>query len=193
MATAKDVTRLLQDWSSGDEKALEELIPLVYGELRRLAERSLRRERAGHTLQPTALVNEAYLRLIGQERVAWQSRAHFLGIAAKMMRRILIDHARRRRFAKRGRDAVHLPLEDAHLMSESRPEELLALDAALERLAAIDPRKGRVVELRIFGGLTIEETARTLGVAIGTVINDYRAARAWLFREIAAPLRPAES
>lgn len=179
-----EVTQLLINWSNGDQKALEKLMPLVYAELRRLARRYMRREHAGHTLQTTALVNEAYLRLIEQQSVRWQNRAHFFGIAAQLMRRILVDHARRYHCAKRGGGALQVSLDEAAVVSDERGAELLALDDALKSLEAIDARKGRVVELRFFGGLSIEETAGVLGVTPMTVVRDWKMAKAWLRREI---------
>ena len=184
MPSPGDVTRLLMDWNDGNQAAVDQLMPLVYDELHRLATSYMRRERAEHTLQPTALVHEAYFRLVDQERVEWKSRAQFFGIAAQAMRRILVDHARGRRYAKRQGREHQISLEDAHLQDAGRTEDLVALDDALTSLAGFDPRMGRVVELRVFGGLTIEETAAVLGVSNTTVINDYRAARAWLFREL---------
>lgn len=186
-----DVTGLLAAWSEGDTSALERLMPLVYGELHRMAHRAMRRERPNHTLQPTALLHEAYFRLVGQSRMQWRHRAQFFGVAAQAMRRILVDHARSRATGKRGDGVAPVPLDhevlDSVAATAAPGSELVALDDALRHLAALDPRKSRVVELRIFGGLTIPETAEALGVSTGTVIEDYRAARAWLYRE----LRPA--
>jgi RNA polymerase sigma factor (TIGR02999 family) len=182
----REVTALLRDWSGGDRAALERLMPLVYQELRRLAASYLRVERPDHTLQPTALVHEAYLRLVDQRGVNWQNRAHFFGIAAQMMRRILVDHARRRQAAKR--DATALRLE-ANGGEAGRDPELLALDQALCGLESLDARQARIVELRFFGGLTVEETAEVAGVSPATVKREWRTARAWLAREI----RPAEA
>jgi RNA polymerase sigma factor (TIGR02999 family) len=180
---AGSVTALLKDWSGGDGHALERLIPLVYSELRRLAASYLRRERADHTLQPTALVHEAYLRLVDQKRVDWQSRAHFFGIAAQMMRRVLVDHARRRQAAKRGSRTYRISIAE-DLPGAERDPELLSLDEALRGLEALDPRQARVVELRFFGGLSVEETAELLGVSPATVKREWQTARAWLAREI---------
>jgi RNA polymerase sigma factor (TIGR02999 family) len=177
------VTELLQEWGRGDEAALEALVPLVYGELHRMAERRMRRERPSHTLQPTALVHEVYLRLVGQKRARFKNRAQFLAIAARAMRRILVDHARRRQAGKR-RLSAQVTLDEGAVAAPQDAVDVLALDEALRGLSAIDPRKGQVVELRLFGGLTIAETAEVLGVATSTVINDYRAARAWLRREM---------
>jgi RNA polymerase sigma factor (TIGR02999 family) len=180
----QEVTQLLIDWSRGDQAALDSLMPLVYEELRRLAHRYMRRERVGHTLQTTALINEAYLRLIEQQHVQWQSRAHFFAIAAELMRRILVDYARTRTRAKRGGGALRVSLNEGAVSSQERGAELIALDDALQRLAVIDPRKSRVVELRFFGGLSIEETAEVLNVTPMTVVRDWKTAKAWLHREI---------
>ena len=179
-----EITRLLVEWSNGNRAALDELYPLVYEELRRLARRQMRRERAGHTLQTTALVNDAYLRLIDQTHVRWQNRAHFFAIAARMMRRILIDHARKQSYAKRGGGARPVPLEEAAQVSTAKAAELLALDEALHALAEIDPRRAEVVELRYFGGLTNEEVGEVLRVHPNTVVRDWNLARAWLRKEL---------
>ena len=178
------MTQLLHDWSDGDREALDKLIPIVYEELRRQAARYLQRERPGHTLQTTALIHEAYLRLIDQKNVQWQNRAHFFGIAAQLMRRILVDHARSRQAAKRGGSDIKLPLEEAMIVAERREVNLVALDEALDRLAAIDPQQSRVVELRFFSGLSVEETAEVLGVSTRTIKRDWNVAKAWLWREI---------
>jgi RNA polymerase sigma factor (TIGR02999 family) len=180
----QEVTQLLVDWGNGNQAALDQLIPLVYTELRQLARRYMSRERPGHTMQTTALIHEAYLRLVDQNQVRWENRAHFLGIAARLMRQILIEHARRHTRAKRGGGAGTIALDEAAIVSQTRAAELLALDDALERLAAIDPRKSRVVELRFFGGLSVEEAAIVLNVAPNTVLRDWRLAKAWLHREI---------
>jgi RNA polymerase sigma factor (TIGR02999 family) len=180
----KGVTQLLVNWSNGDQKALEELTPLVYGELRRLASRYLRNERPGHTLQSTALVHEAYLRLIDQHSVHWQNRAHFFGVAAQLIRRILVDHARGRKADKRGGGAAMLALDEVLGTPGQRDLDLVALDDALEGLGKIDPQQSRVVELRFFAGLSIEETAEVLRVSPATVKRDWTAAKAWLYREI---------
>jgi RNA polymerase sigma-70 factor, ECF subfamily len=180
----EQITQLLLDWSRGDRAAFDELVPVVYGELRRLARHYMRGERGGHTLQTTALVNEAYLRLVRHENVAWQSRAHFFGMAAQAMRRVLVDHARSRGYAKRGGGAVRVTLDDGALVAAGRAEEVIALDEALARLEALDPRKARVVELRFFAGLSNEEAAEALGVAEVTVRREWRTAKAWLLREI---------
>jgi RNA polymerase sigma factor (TIGR02999 family) len=182
--SSNEVTQLLVEWTSGSKPALDRLIPLVEGELRRLARSYMRRERSDHTLQTTALVNEAYMLLVKQRNVQWQNRAHFFAIAAQLMRRILIDHAKGRKRAKRGGGAIQVSLDDAMALSTDRPAELLALDDALEKLAANDPRKARVVEMRYFGGLSFEESAEVLGVSANTVMRDWRMARAWLEREI---------
>lgn len=178
----EEVTQLLLDWSDGDQAALERLLPLVNAELRRLARHYMRRESPGHTLQTSALVNEAYLRLIDQKNVQWQNRAHFFGIAAQLMRRILIDHARKAQYAKRGGGALKVSLDEAAAVTEARAAELLAVDEALEKLTAMDARKGRIVELRFFGGLTEEETAMVMSISLPTVQREWRAAKAWLRR-----------
>ncbi len=180
----EDITGLLIAWSGGDRAALDRLMPLVYQELRRLARRQMRRERPGDTFQTTALVNEAYLRLVDYERVQARDRSHFLSIAAQAMRRILIERARSRRTDKRGSNPQRVSLEDAANVSDERATELVALDDALRVLAAIDPRKSQLVELKYFGGLTIEETADVLGVSTPTVERDWRTAKIWLHREI---------
>lgn len=179
-----DVTALLSKMAEGDASAAEKLVPIVYEELKRLARRYMRRERADHTLQTTALVHEAYLRLVGQEAVRWQGRSHFLGIAAQIMRRILTDHARRNLRLKRGGARQILPLDEALAFSPEHSDELLKLDEALDRLAKLDPRQGRIVELRFFAGLTVEETADFLGISPKTVKRDWAVARAWLHAEV---------
>lgn len=181
----REVTRLLREWSGGNEKALEDLLPLVYGELRRLARHFLSGERPDHTLQATALVHEAYLKLVGQDAVAWQGRAHFIGVAATLMRRILVDHARAHRAEKRGGGVQRLTLDEAVSFFQQRDVDLVALDEALADLAQQDPRQSRVVELRFFGGLTIEETAEALGLAPTTVKREWNMAKAWLHQRIA--------
>jgi len=184
-ALTHEVTQLLTHWRNGDREALDKLIPLVYDELRRLARHYMARERPGHTLQTTALVNEAYLRLNGQANIDWQNRSHFFGIAARFMRQILVDHARNRAYAKRGGGALKVPLEEAFaVVSSEQAGDYVALDEALVKLEAIDPRKCRVVELRYFGGLTVEETAEVLRVSPVTVMRDWSMARAWLRREM---------
>ena len=180
-----DLTALLRDASEGDQTALDRLMPLVYGELRKIAASYLRQERKDHTLQPTALVHEAYLRLTHQKDVAWQNRAHFFGIAAQMMRRILVDHARKRLAAKRDASAWKVATAEVDGGAESAPE-LLALDRALEELEKIDPQQAKIVELRFFGGLTVEETAEVAGISPRTVKREWRTAKAWLRREIGA-------
>jgi len=179
---SQGVTQLLVDWSNGDEAALHKLLPLVNAELRQLAKRYMRRENPGHTLQTSALVNEAYIRLIDQQQVRWQNRAHFFGIAAQLMRRILIDHARSHHYAKRGGGALRVSLDETAAVTDARAAELLAVDEALEKLTAMDARKGRIVELRFFGGLTEEETAEVIGISSPTVQREWRAAKAWLHR-----------
>jgi RNA polymerase sigma factor (TIGR02999 family) len=179
-----DVTQLLVSWSNGDQQALDKLIPLVYGELRRLADRYLRRERPGHTLQSTALVNEAWMKLIDQRNVHWQNRAHFFGVAAQLIRRILVDYARNRYAAKRGGHAFKLSLEDVVEMPKQRDLDLVVLDDALESLSKVDPQQGRIVELRFFAGLSIEETAEVLRISPATVKRDWVSAKAWLYREM---------
>jgi RNA polymerase sigma-70 factor (ECF subfamily) len=180
----QEVTQLLADWSDGDEGALDKLIPLVQPELHRLAHHYMRRERTGHTLQTTALLNEAYLQLVDDSTRNWQNRTHFIAGAAQLMRRIMVDHARVRCSLKRGGGALRVTLDDAALVTEKRSEELLALDEALERLAAQDPRKSRIVELRYFGGLTEEETAAFLKLSDRTVRREWRMARTWLYRAL---------
>jgi len=182
--TPKEITQLLVAWGAGDESALAELTPLVHEELRRLAHRYMGGERAGHTLQTTALVNEAYLRLIDWKSVRWQSRAHFFGVSAQLMRRILVDFARARGYRKRGGGTPRVALDEAAAVSDERGADLLALDEALRALAELDPRQSKVVELRFFGGLTVEEAAEVLKVSPATVERDWSFARAWLHREL---------
>jgi RNA polymerase sigma-70 factor (ECF subfamily) len=177
----QQVTQLLSDWRTGDRSALERLIPLVQPELQRLAHRYMSRERTGHTLQTTALLNDAYLELSDKTHPQWQNRAHFFAVAAQLMRRIMVDHARQRQALKRGGDAMKVTLDDSLISGESRSAELLALDEALEQLAIVDQRKAEVVEMRYFGGLTMEEIADVMKVHVNTVTRDWRAARAWLF------------
>lgn len=186
ISLTQEVTQLLHDWSEGDRAAYDRLVPLVYDELHRLAHNYMareRRHRQGHTLQTTALVDEAYIRLVDQ-RVRWQNRTHFFAIAAELMRRILVDYARKNRRAKRGGGAQMLPLDEAAPIAPERSTDLVALDDALTELAKIDPRKARVVELRFFGGLDVNETAQALGVHANTVIKDWSFARAWLHSRI---------
>ncbi|MBA3714011.1 MAG: sigma-70 family RNA polymerase sigma factor [Pyrinomonadaceae bacterium] len=180
----QQVTHLLVAWGGGDQAARDELMPLVYEELRRLAHQCMSRERPGHTLQTSALVNEAYLRLVDQKNVRWQDRAHFFGIAARLMWQVLVDYARKRRYAKRGGDARRVPLDEAMIVSEERAADVVALDDALKSLAEIDPRQSQIVELRFFGGLSIEETAEVLAVSPGTVMRDWTLAKAWLRRAV---------
>lgn len=180
-----EITLWLQEWSSGKDNALDALMPIVYAELHRQATNYLRRERIGHTLQATALINEAYLKLIDQREVNWKNRAHFFGIAAQAMRRILVDHARSRHRDKRGGDAENLPLEAAEFAtSKEGTVDLIALDEALTRLALLDERQSRIVELRFFSGMSVEETAEAIGVSSATVKNEWRTAKAWLFQEL---------
>ena len=181
-----EVTRLLVAWSQGDRKALDELIPLVYDELHRLAERHLAHERAGHTLQPTAVVHEAYLKLVDQKRVTWKNRGHFFAVAAQAMRRLLVDHARGRGREKRGGGATRVALEEAEAAPAVSPKDadILALDLALDKLAALDATQARIVELRYFGGLTLDETAGVLGISVATVGRAFFLAKVWLHREL---------
>ena len=180
----KEITRLLLAWGDGDESALEALTPLVYEELRRRAHRYMGGERVGHTLQTTALVNEAYLRLVDSRRVRWQNRAHFFAVSAELMRRILVDFARSRGYQKRGGGARHVELDEAAVVADERGAEVVALDEALRALAELDARQSRVVELRYFGGLSDSETAEVLKVSVGTVRRDWTLARAWLNLEL---------
>jgi RNA polymerase sigma factor (TIGR02999 family) len=182
--SSQEITQLLLAWSDGDQAALEKLTPLVYAELRRLARGYMFGERPGHTLQTTALINEAYLRLIDWKNVRWQGRAHFFGVAAQVMRRILVDFARARHYAKRGGAAQQVSLDEAVTIHEDRSAEIIALDEALKSLAEIDPRKSQVVELRFFGGLNAKETAEALKVSQRTVEREWNSARAWLYREL---------
>jgi RNA polymerase sigma-70 factor (ECF subfamily) len=182
--TQPEITELLLKWSKGDSAALDQLIPMIYPELRRMARRFMGRENSHHTLQTSALINEAYLRLIDQQAVEWQDRAHFFAVAAQVMRHILIDHARRYRYAKRGAGVKHMALDDTTIAIQERAAEFVALDSALNGLSEIDPRKARIVELRFFGGLTVDETAEVMKLSPITIKREWRAARAWLFREI---------
>ena len=184
--SAHEITQLLQAWGNGDQWALEKLTPLVYEELHKAAQRYMAREGTGHTLQTTALVNEVYLRLVDVREVTWQNRAHFFAVCARLMRRILTDFARSRRYLKRGGDAQHVSLDEALVVSEEPRADVLALDDALNSLSAFDERKGKVVELRFFGGLTVEETAEVLNVSPDTVLRDWRLAKDWLVRELSA-------
>ena len=185
MSAPEGVTQLLIDWSKGDQAALDRLMPLVYNELRRLATNYLRRERAGHTLQPTALVNEAYLKLVDQRNAKWQNRAQFFGISAQLMRRILVDHARQHHAAKRGgSQKQRLSITSAEALAQKPEIDLLALNEALDQLSKMDPQQSRIVELKFFGGLSIEETAEVLGIGHATVERDWKMARAWLRRQL---------
>ena len=185
-----EVTLLLRNWRQGDHSALDKLIPVVYDELRRIAHHYMARERAGHTLQTTALVNEAYLRLIDADGVEWKDRAHFFAVSANVMRRVLVEIARSRGSRKRGGDACQVELEEAVIPPKSRDTDLVALDDALNALAAIDPREARVVELRFFGGLSVEETAEALGVSEKTVMREWSLAKIWLLRELKRSGKP---
>lgn len=185
-ALPNEVTQLLVSWGNGNKDALDKLIPLVYAELRRLARRYMGRESPGHTLQTSALINEAYMKLVDQRNVQWQNRAHFFAVAAQVMRHILIDHARSRRYAKRGAGARKISLDDTAVLSDERAADLVALDDALTALADLDARKSRIIELRFFGGLSIEETAEILKISPVTVTREWRAARAWLRREMSS-------
>ena len=183
--TRQEITQLLHQWSEGNREGLDQLLPLVYDELHRQAARYLRRERGEHTLQPTALIHEAYLKLIDQREVQWQSRTHFFAIAAQLMRRILVDYARTKHREKRGGDDVKLPLEEAALVAaDEKGIDLLALDEALTRLAAMDEQQARVVELRYFSGLSLEETAEALNISRATAARDWNMAKTWLYREL---------
>jgi len=183
-ALPNEITELLLSWSNGDEEALEHLIPLVSSELRRLARHYMAKERSGHTLQTSALINEAYLRLVNQQNVEWKDRAHFFAVAAQIMRHILIDHARRYQYEKRGAGAQKIELNDAAVLGQQRAKELIALDEALIELAAFDTRKSQIVELRFFGGLTIEEVAEVTSTSRATVKRELQAAKLWLKRII---------
>ena len=184
MEPSNEITELLIAWSGGDKNALDQVMQIVYEELHRLAHRHLAKERQDHTLQTTALVNEAYLKLIDQKRVKWQSRSHFFALSSQLMRRILVDYARARQYAKRGGGASALPLDEALIVAPERAAEMIALDEALTELAKHDERKARVVELRFFAGMSIEETAELLRVSPGTVMKDWTLAKAWLQREM---------
>lgn len=184
--TPGEVTKLLRRWSDGDDRALDALLPLVEAELRRLARIYMARERRGHTLQATALVNEAFVRLLDARTLRWQDRAHFLGISARLMRRVLVDHARARGYHKRGGGAQKITLVEGLVAAPARDLDVLALDRALDTLAALDERKSRVIELRFFGGLSVEETAEVLHVSTDTVKRDWRLAKLWLLRELEA-------
>jgi RNA polymerase sigma factor (TIGR02999 family) len=180
----QEITKLLQEWGDGSQSALEELMPLVYHELHRLAHQHMRREKAGHLLQTSALINEAYVRLVDQPQIRWENRGHFFGIAARLMRRILVDDARTRNFAKRGAGAIQVPLDEATNVGQAQAANVVALDDALKSLEGIDRRQSEIVELRFFGGLSIEETADVLKVSPGTVMRDWTFARAWLRKQM---------
>jgi RNA polymerase sigma factor (TIGR02999 family) len=184
MLSRNDVTQLLVNWGNGDKAALDQLTPILYDELRRLADSYLRRERDDHTLQPTALVHEAYVKLADQTKLQWQNRAHFFGIAAQVMRHILVDHSRKHRAEKRGSGGPKVPLEEGLLVSRTRDADVVALDDALKSLAKIDERKSKIIELRYFGGLTTEEMAEVLGISVATIGRELRMAQAWLHREM---------
>ena len=180
----QEVTQLLADWGRGDRSALDRLFPLVHSELRRIAQRQMNQERAGHTLQATALVNEAYLKLVGQQEFEWQNRAHFFAVCAQVMRHILIDHARAHQRDKRGGGAIQVSLNDVAVIAADQSSTVLALDEALRRLESLDPQKGKIVELRYFGGLSIEETAEVLNISPRTVRREWQRSKAWLYRMI---------
>lgn len=184
----ENITELLASYGRGDKESLDQLIPIVYDELRRQAARYLRREQAGHTLQTTALIHEAYVRLVDQRNMQWQNRAHFFGIAAQMMRRILVDHARSKKRAKRGGSDIRVSLGDAEVAAKDQELDVVALDRALERLARIDEQQSRVVELRFFSGLSVEETAEVMGISKSTVKRDWSMAKAWLHRELSGEI-----
>ena len=184
IAASHEVTQLLMAWNDGDQSALERLIPLVHAELRRIARRYMRNERVGHTLQTSALINEAYLRLIDAQQVRWENRAHFFGIAAQLMRRVLVDFARSRSYKKRGGGALQVSLDETMVITKERGEDLVALDEALSALSELDERKGRVVEMRFFGGLSEKEIAEALTVSPETVRRDWRLAKSWLRRRL---------
>ena len=192
MPSNPDVTMLLQAWRGGDSQALERLVPLVRTEIHRLAGRHMKRERPGHVLQTTALVNEAYLRLIDWKGVSWQNRAHFLGVAAQLMRHILVDFARKRPLAEGEQEAVHVSLDEARLLAPEKSAEVIAVDDALKALATFDPRKSQIVELRYFGGLSVEETAEVLELAPITVMREWNKAKAWLYRELSKAVASGE-
>lgn len=186
-SSSHEVSQLLVAWGNGDEAARDRLIPLVYDELHRMAHQYMNRERPGHTLQTSALVNEAFMKLVDQRHVRWQNRAHFFGIAAQMMRRILVDYARSRHYQKRGGEARQVELDEAMIVSQERAADVIALDEALKSLAEFDRRKSQIVELRFFGGLSIDETAKLLKVSPGTVMKDWTLAKAWLRKEMMNP------
>lgn len=185
----RGITQYLIDWSNGDKSASDHLIPLVHAELKRLARNYMRRENPGHTLQTSALINEAYIRLVDQEKVSWANRAHFFAVSAQVMRHVLIDHARRQLYAKRGAGARRISLDAALPLNDNRASELIALDDALKDLANLDPRKSQIIELRFFGGLSIEETAEALKISPITVTREWRSAKAWLRRQMNGELQ----
>lgn len=185
-----DVTRLLTDWQNGDQRALDRLMPLVYDELRRIAARHLHSERAGHTLQTTEVVHEAYLRLIDETRMRWQDRTHFFAVAATLIRNILVDHARAQKAAKRGSGAVKLSLDEAFAVAADNGPNILAVDEALQSLSKLDPQQARIVELRFFAGLTIQETAEALNISESTVKRDWVLAKAWIYKNLSGDRRP---
>jgi RNA polymerase sigma-70 factor, ECF subfamily len=189
-AVPQEITQLLFDWSQGDKAALDQLVPLVYPELRRLAKRRMNRENPGHTLQTSALINEAYLKLVDQQNVQWQDRAHFFAVAAQIMRHILVDHARRHAYDKRGGAAQHVPLDEAAIVREERAAQLVALDEALNALTSLDSRKGEIIELRFFGGLSAEEIAEVMKISPSTVQREWRAAKAWLHHTMTGRKNP---
>ena len=184
----ENITELLASYGRGNKESLDQLMPVVYDELRRQAARYLRREQAGHTLQTTALIHEAYVRLVDQRNMQWQNRAHFFGIAAQMMRRILVDHARSKKRVKRGGSEIRVSLDDANVAAKGQDLDVVALDEALERLAQIDEQQSRVVELRFFSGLSVEETAEVMGISKSTVKRDWSMAKAWLHRELSGEI-----
>ncbi|HJX93061.1 MAG TPA: sigma-70 family RNA polymerase sigma factor [Pyrinomonadaceae bacterium] len=186
-ALPNEVTQLLINWSKGDKAAFDELVSLVHGELHRIARRYMAKENPDHTLQTSALINEAYLRLINQQDIPWQNRAHFFAVAAQVMRHILVDHARKYSYAKRGGGARKIALDDAMIRMDQKASEIVALDDALKTLAVIDPRKSQIIELRFFGGLSIEETAEVMKISSPTVQREWRSAKAWLKRELTKP------
>jgi len=190
---AEEVTRLLWEWKNGNQAAVDALTPIVYSELRRLAASYLRDERAAATLQPTALVHEAYLRLVAQSMPDWESRSHFFGVAAQLMRQILVDHARKNKSQKRGGGAAKVSLEDALGFAPERSDSMIALDVALSELAKIDPRQAEVIEMRFFGGFSVEETAQALGISVATIGREQRMAEAWLHRQMQRGEREAAS
>ena len=188
LSHSENVTGLLIDWRNGDRTAYERLVPMVYAELHKLAHHYMSRERADHTLQTTALVNEAYVRLVDQKRTNWQNRAQFFGICAELMRRILVDYARQHQYQKRGGGAQRVTLDETAQVTEEKTTDLVTLDEALESLATFDPRKARVVELRFFGGLNVDETAEVMGIHANTVIRDWSAARSWLYKAVTSEM-----